>query len=242
MFEPLIPFLILGGIAALWWWMRRRYQRGGNTIRESALRQGLTYTSRQDEVLSLFTVTPFDRADQSAEHVVNGELAGTAFLTFRHVSLSPVAHSLHRISPVDAAVNGVSKRVAPELRGADTRQVLAITLPGSLRPVAFGPTSLRHVERTLGSSLDVESADFNRRWLLAQGDTQDALALLTPTVVSLMLDLSRRSMWMAVDGNQLVLQRVGGGHSLDWLDAEVATLARIRDAIPHHLYGADFAP
>jgi hypothetical protein len=85
-----------------------------------------------------------------------------------------------------------------------------------------------------GTDVDVESAAFNRLWRVKSPDQRAAHAMLTPTLIAFLTEISDEGLAFQVDGDRVLLWDDGRDTDVD-LDRRMELVERFVGALPSYL-------
>ncbi|GIG54005.1 hypothetical protein [Demequina activiva] len=216
---PLIAKLIAMGNSRASKWIVITRRTPAPPIAPAAAARGWQYTASSGRWAHLFTVPPFGmRGAPYATDVVHGSREGGAFVAF----------TLH----------GVKRTNSSSERSSAPWRVVAVPLGGRIPRVSFTPTGalaeLLGVEvlEACEHEVLVESHAFNERWRAGTDDTECAHAVLTSTVITALIDAPSEIYSIFIENGYLVAATAYPAHGLDWIDAWLDVLERMRDGVP----------
>ena len=217
-----IGFAVVAVIAVLAFVVAKRRREA---LQAEAARRGWRYRIDDDGWARGFSAFPFGTGDrQRASDLIDGVVGGERFLTFA-------------LQIEDDRTDSSGKRTTDR----DYYQVTCVPLATVLPRLAFTPDNafLRALGRLGLRDVDVESHDFNQRWRVVADDDAYAHAVLAPSTIDALLAAPHDMKVVFVESGHLVAVSAGARSTLAWVDGYVATLARIRAAIPGFVH-ADY--
>lgn len=202
-------------------WQYRKTKARIAAVVAFATRHGFAYIPKSPERVTYFRSDPFGKGlNRSVSHVVAGSLQGVTFETFAY---------LYQTQHTDSKGHTRTQN--------HPYQVTWIPMPGPLPMMRLtADNALWRLGRSLGArDLDTESEEFNTRWKVWCADERIGHAVLTPTMIELLL---RRELWgraFVIEGNALMSYSKGHTNlsEIPWL---VYTLNEMVDRIPPFLF------
>jgi hypothetical protein len=200
----LIGMLLVGGFVLALVLAARREKGRKAALQSFAQAGGWILAERDDRWVGLFAGHPFGQgSDRHADDVCDRLVAGQ-----RQVAFTYRFTTYETVTTTDA--NG--RTVTTQQRRDHAYQVLAASLPAALGPVAISRERLGdRVLRAFGrQDIEIEHADFNRRYRVRADDAKLAVDLLNPRTVERLLAHQDASLRVAdgwvvvVDIGQLV--------------------------------------
>lgn len=200
-------------------------QRAAADVRRAALAEmatakGYRYRAQAPERVSIFASAPFGlgiEIKRSAQDAVAGEWGGRPFETFAY-----------QYEQAQGNHNGPMRLVAYPY------QITWIELPAVLPVMSLTADDARgHLGTT--KDLDIESFEFNERWKVWCEDERVGHAILTPALISFLLEPGWVGRGIVIEGNKLMTYAAGHTDLRD-LEGVVAGLYGIRDHIPEFLF------
>lgn len=221
----LVPGLLVFGVvvatavAGFGWWQDDRRRR---LLVGFCAAEGWGYTARDDSVPSRWRGTPFDTGhNRRSRNVINGVAHGRSFVAFDY---SYQTDSRRR--GLGADQNGGTQHFA----------VLGVSLPSWLPTMQIVPASvLSRFEAAIGigSEIQLESEDFNRRFRVTARQPKFASDVLSPSTMQALL--SSPVLAWRIEGAELIAWASGKLDPADLL-VRLATVRAVVEGIPDFVW------
>lgn len=223
-----LPLLVVGlavvavlVVAYLTW---RAGQRRREALRQLAMYRGWRFVDRDDSLVGLLRHDfPLLRAGNGARRCRNVMHASTP--DGLPCLLFDYSYQVRRSEGPDNSSSTRTERHA----------VAVVELGASLPELRLAPESfLTRVASAVGfGDIDVESAEFNRRFRVRAGDRTHAFDVLHPRTIAFLLD-QRLDSWELV-GRRLLVSR-DGRWALEDYDRVLAEVQRFVDLVPDYVW------